>query len=243
MQSSLAALLATPSGMPLHVRRMHLKAQVVELLRTHIVFGRIPAGTPLVERELAEALSISRIPIREALQELEKEGLVVTTATNRRQVITLTERDIRELYEVRLQLELLASTRAAARASSVNCAPLLTSLASMERAFERHDLDAFPRTDVNLHLAIWQMADNRHLLGMLGTMARQLFMVASRHSALYDWTEVVDLHRSIVEAIVAGDLARTSASIEYHMQNSLERTLKAFVTDPPPPATEPQPRM
>ena len=233
MQSSLAALLATPPGTPFHVKRMHLKAQVVDLLRTHIVFGRIPAGTPLVERELAEALHISRLPIREALQELEKEGLVLTTSTNRRQVITLTERDIRELYEVRLQLELLASTRAATRAPMVDCTPLITCLANMERAFERHDLEAFPHTDINLHQVIWQLADNRHLLAMLGTMSRRLFMVVSRHSVLYDWTEVVDLHRAIVDAIVAGDVERTRASIENHMQNSLERTLRAFITDPP----------
>jgi DNA-binding GntR family transcriptional regulator len=230
MQSSLAALFATPPDMP--VRRMHLKAQVVDLLRTHIVFGRIPAGTPLVERELAEALQISRIPIREALQELEKEGLVVTTATNRRQVITLTERDIRELYEVRLQLELLASTRAARRAATVDCAPLLACFANMELAFDRHDLEAFPRTDINLHQVIWQLADNHHLLGMLGTMSRRLFMVVSRHSALFDWAVVVELHRAIVDAIVTGDLERTRKSIEDHMQNSLERTLRAFITDP-----------
>jgi DNA-binding GntR family transcriptional regulator len=232
MQDTLASLLAVGPGM--RVKRTHLREQVANLLRSHIVFGRIPAGTPLVERELAEALNISRIPIREALQELEKEGLVLTTATNRRQVITLTERDIRELYEVRLQLELLASARAAQRASAAGTAPLISALANMKQAFARHDLEAFPRTDVDLHRAIWQLADNHHLESMLKTMSGQLFMVASRHSVLYAWTEVVDLHRAIVEAIVAGDLARTRHSIEQHMQNSLERTLKAFTTLPRP---------
>jgi DNA-binding GntR family transcriptional regulator len=244
MHASLEALLAAPAGLSLDSKRVNLKDQVIDLLRTHIVFGRIPVGTPLVERELAAILRMSRLPIREALQELEKEGLVVATATNRRQVITLTERDIRELYEVRLQLELLASTRAAARAPGADCAPLLAHLASMEQAFEQHDRELFPRTDISLHLAIWELADNQHLLAMLKTMSRRLFMVVSRHSALYDWTEVVELHRSIVKAIIAGDQARTRESIEFHMQNSLERTLKAFVTDPPStPLIEPPPLM
>jgi DNA-binding GntR family transcriptional regulator len=235
MRVSLEAILSEPVSLPLSSQRANLKAQVIDLLRTHIVFGRIPAGTPLSERELAAILGISRLPIREALQELEKESLVVSTATNRRQVITITERDIRELYEVRLHLELLASTRAASRASIADVTPLRASFANMEQAFERHDREVFPRADINLHLTIWQLADNRHLLDMLKTMSQRLFMVVSRHSVLYDWTEVVDLHRALVDAILAGDLTRTRESMEFHMQNSLERTLKAFVTDPPLP--------
>jgi DNA-binding GntR family transcriptional regulator len=235
MRASLESILSEPVSLPSFSQKTNLKAQVIDLLRTLIVFGRIPAGTPLSERELATILGISRLPIREALQELEKESLVVSTATNRRQVITITERDIRELYEVRLHLELLASTRAASHAALADATALRESFASMERAFERHDREVFPRADIELHHAIWQLADNRHLLEMLKTMSQRLFMVVSRHSVLYDWSEVVELHRALVEAILAGDVARTRASMEDHMQNSLERTLKAFVTDPPLP--------
>jgi DNA-binding GntR family transcriptional regulator len=235
MRVSLGTILSEPLSLPSFSQGANLKAQVIELLRPLIVFGRIPAGTPLRERELASILGISRLPIREALQELEKERLVVSTATNRRQVITITERDIRELYEVRLHLELLACTRAASCASSADLSSLRASFASMEQAFERRDRELFPRADIDLHLVIWQLADNRHLLEMLKTMSQRLFMVVARHSALYEWAEVVDLHRTLVEAILAGDVARTRESMEYHMQNSLERTLKAFVTDPPLP--------
>lgn len=233
MRVSLEDVLAASAVQPNQGQRINLKDHVIELLRPHIVFGRIPAGTPLVERELAGILNISRLPIREALQELEKEGLVVSTATNRRQVTTFSERDIRELYEVRLQLELLASTRAASRAASGDTSALRASFAAMQQAFRDHDREAFPQADIDLHRAIWELADNMHLIGMLKTMSRQMYMVVSRHSALYDWTEVVDLHQALIDAILAGDLARTRNSMEYHMQNSLERTLKAFVTDPP----------
>jgi DNA-binding GntR family transcriptional regulator len=232
MRVSLETILSEPLSLPSFSQGANLKAQVIDLLRTMIVFGRIPAGTPLSERELAAILGISRLPIREALQELEKEGLVVSTATNRRQVITLTERDIRELYEVRLHLELLASTRAASRAANADVTLLRASFASMEQAFERRDRELFPQADIDLHLVIWRLADNRHLLDMLKTMSQRLFMVVSRHSELYEWAEVVELHRTLVEAILAGDVARTKASMEHHMQNSLERTLKAFIIDP-----------
>jgi DNA-binding GntR family transcriptional regulator len=228
MASSIASLLTMPVNSPVKLERTLLKAQVVELLRSQIILGRIPPGTPLVERDLAETLQISRIPVRDALHELEKEGLVLATATNRRSVIRLTKRDIQELYEVRLQLEMLAVEQAARNRLPAHREQLSTALSAMERAFDQHDQPAFPRADVDLHRAIWAQADNRHLEKMLQTMAGQLFMFASINTQLYDWAEVVELHRDLVWHINSGSPDGARASIERHMQNSLDRALRAF---------------
>ncbi len=117
MASSIAPMLTISADLPVKLERTLLKSQVADLLRSQIINGHIPPGTPLVERGLAEALRISRVPVRDALLELEKEGLVVCTATNRRSVIRLSKRDIHELYEVRLQLEVLAVEQAARNTS------------------------------------------------------------------------------------------------------------------------------
>jgi DNA-binding GntR family transcriptional regulator len=228
MASSIASLLNMPVNPPVKLARTLLKVQVVDLLRSQIILGRIPPGTPLVERDLAETLQISRVPVRDALQELEKEGLVLCTATNRRSVIQLTKRDIQELYEVRLQLEQLAVEQAARNRSPAHREQLSATLAAMQRAFDEHDQPAFPRTDVDLHRAIWAQADNRHLEKMLQTMAGQLFMFASINTQLYDWAEVVELHRDLVSHINDGSVDGARASIERHMQNSLDRALRAF---------------
>jgi|HigsolmetaAR202D_1030399.scaffolds.fasta_scaffold00538_24 Transcriptional regulators len=211
------------------IKRTLLKVQIVELLRSRIIFGQIPPGTPLVERELAEMLHCSRLPVREALQELEKEGLVTSTNGNRRYVIELTAKDIVELYEVRLRLELLAVELAARNTNPEHQAQLNQALAAMEEAYRSHDDSAFPRADVNLHLAIWQQAGNSHLNKLLQSMAGQLFMFAAKHSQIFAWEEVVDLHRDLIEHINAGDVANACKSIERHTQNSLERALKAFI--------------
>jgi DNA-binding GntR family transcriptional regulator len=232
MASSIAPLLNISADLPMKVERTLLKSQVADLLRSQIINGRIPPGTPLVERDLAETLRISRVPVRDALQELEKEGLVVCTATNRRSVIRLTKRDIQELYEVRLQLEVLAVEQAARNTSPAYREQLDATLAAMQRAFDEHDQEAFPRTDVDLHRAIWSQADNRHLEKLLHTMAGQLFMFASIHTLLYGWDEVVDLHRDLVQHINAGDTIGARASIGRHMQNSLDRALRAFQPSP-----------
>jgi DNA-binding GntR family transcriptional regulator len=232
MADSLGTLLSQAANEPIRIERTLLKSQVVDLLRTAIIFGRIPPGTPLGERDLATALHVSRVPIREALQELEKEGLVISTASNRRCVIELTERDIRELYEVRLRLETLAVERAARNTTPEHRDQLNAAMETMEQAFRDHNLEAFPHADIELHRAIWQQAGNRHLQAMLNSMAGQLFMVVSRHSQLYDWAEVIDLHRDLITHINAGDVEAACVSIAAHMQNSLERALHAFGTPP-----------
>lgn len=227
MPTSFDALLTRSASEPVQIERALLKPQIVDLLRSHIIFGRIPPGTPLRERELATTLHVSRIPVREALQELEKEGLVVSTANNRRHVIELTERDIRELYEVRLLLETRAVEQAARSTTPERQAQLDATVRAMERAFHQYDPEAFPRADVDLHHAIWQQADNGHLQTMLNAMSGQLFMFASKHTQLYSWAEVIDLHRDLVARINAGDSAGARVSIAAHMQNSLDRALRA----------------
>ena len=87
--------------------RVSLKDQAADILRDQIISGEISPGSKLVEREVAELLGISRAPARDALMQLEKEGLVVSQL-DARYVIELTERDIRELHAIRLVLERLA---------------------------------------------------------------------------------------------------------------------------------------
>jgi DNA-binding GntR family transcriptional regulator len=69
--------------------RIPLKDQVTSVLREHIVKGKLQSGSKLIERELAEWLGVSRMPVHDALVQLEKEGLVVTK-TDARYVIQLT---------------------------------------------------------------------------------------------------------------------------------------------------------
>ncbi len=88
--------------------RVFLKDQVNDLLRDMIISGRFPPGTKLIEREIADYLGVSRAPVRDALLQLEKGRLWLSINRNGRYVIELSERDIRELYQVRNALEKLA---------------------------------------------------------------------------------------------------------------------------------------
>jgi DNA-binding GntR family transcriptional regulator len=209
------------------LERSLLCDQVVELLRQRIISGLIPQGAPLVERELGERFGVSRIPVRDALIQLESEGLVVSKP-NGRAVIRLTERDIQGLYDVRIVLETLAIRLAAQNKCADTCDALLRGLDSMRAAIDLHDASAFQRDDIEMHRLIWEQSSNVHLVKALTMMMGPIFMLISRHASHYDWAETLRLHEEMVVFVQAGDAAAAEKSIVQHLENARRRSLGLF---------------
>lgn len=113
-----------------------LRQQVVSSLRDAVAEGRFLPGDRLVERELCELLGVSRTCLREALRELENDG-IVTSLPNRGVVVsTIGARDAREIYEMRAVLEGLLAERFARLASSAQMAELEHSVEALAQAYE-----------------------------------------------------------------------------------------------------------
>jgi DNA-binding GntR family transcriptional regulator len=163
------------SGLPgiqedqLKLDRNLLKDRAAEMLRDSIGSGRIPEGTKLTEREVSRLLGISRMPAHEALTILEAEGLVVSRPDGR-YVIELTEKDVRDIHALRCTLEQLAVELAAANANPKNRAALQTRLQALEEAVASGNPEACTKCDMALHRAIWQQAENPHLLRVLDSV-------------------------------------------------------------------------
>lgn len=209
------------------LERNLLGDQIVDLLRERIIGGRLRPGTPLVERELAAQLGVSRIPVRDALMQLESEGLVVAKS-NGRCVIEITERDIHELYQVRLVLEKLAVRLAAENASEADIAALCNKAQEMQRAIADNDRLAYRRNDLETHRLIWEMSGNAHLVRTLHAMLGPIFMLVSRHADHFDWSETRSLHEELITCICAGKADGAEVSIERHIENAHQRSLKLF---------------
>ena len=226
-QNSLLTLLDEHLDSQPTIARKSLKDQAIELLREYIVGGHIPPGTKLVEREVADLLSISRAPARDALMELGKEGLIVTKSSGR-YVIKLKERDVKELYQVRLVLERLAVELAAQNTCPENRAALMSKLEKMRAAVSQGDRTKHVAADVEMHWLVWKQADNEHLLHMLSSMIGPVFMFAANNADKYDWRETLALHEDLVACINNGDALAAGKSIERHLDNALHRSLKIF---------------
>ena len=211
----------------LQLQRNSLKDQITDILRSQIISGKILPGTKIVERDVANWLGVSRAPARDALLELEKEGLI-ESRPNGRYVIELSRKDIQDLFRVRLALETVAVELAAHNTNRKNRDELHDILREMQEALEKNDRDAFHQCDLDLHRTIWQQAENPHLVKMLNYMLGPIFMFIANPVKEYNIYDSHHYHETLVESINTGDLQAAKESIQRHMEDSLEKRLRQF---------------
>lgn len=116
-----------------------LRQEAAAALRGAIVRGEFPEGARLVEGTLCQRLDVSRTVVREALRQLETEGLVSIVPNRGPEVASLTLKDAENLYEVRQALESQAGALFAQRASEGQCVALLESFEAVLRTLENDD--------------------------------------------------------------------------------------------------------
>jgi DNA-binding GntR family transcriptional regulator len=118
-----------------------IRSQVVETLRTAITSGRFTPGQRLVEKDLCDLLGVSRPSVREALRELESEGLINTIPFRGPLVTMLTAEDAASIYEVRGVLEALAAKLFAEKASPEQIKELSDSVETLDAAYASQDVE------------------------------------------------------------------------------------------------------
>jgi DNA-binding GntR family transcriptional regulator len=201
------------------LNRAPLKDQVTCLLRDYIVKGKLKPGSKLIERELAEWLKMSRMPVHDALVQLEKEGLVVTK-TDARYVIQLTQKDLFEMTQVRIVLERLATERAAKNNTPETRDQYSHLLQKLQEAIDRRDIDAFSDAHMEMHRTIWRQAKNPHLQKALDSILGPILMFMSS-STYVDWENTYGRHKRLIEAIQSGNPETAGECMVSHYVRSL----------------------
>jgi len=181
-----------------------LRVQVANALRSAIVTGQLRPGTPLVETALAEQLSVSRAPIREAIQDLENDGLVETSAYRGKRVKPLTVREVTETCEMRERFEVMAVRRILDQ--GVDVALLWAPCRTMETAAEAGDREALVAADEVFHRTLIRLSDHE-LLGQLwrGLYLRIHQIMSLRNDHEVDLADIAGTHPPIVRALEARD--------------------------------------
>ena len=215
----------SPASTPAPAQRRNLAREVLLALRAEIISGKLQPGDALAEPVLARQFGSSRAPVREALIELEREGLVQFEATGRTRVRTLTERDFAEIRESRIALESMAARRAAALWSPKDSRFLEENIARQEQASTLAELS---RLDVELHAYVMRLAANRRLLALWQSIRWQFEMcLASTHRlqqnlAFKPRQITVNSHRRLLEALASGNPETAAQKMALHIENSME---------------------
>src|SRR6476469_2134187 len=143
-----------------------LHDEVISRLRHILTEGEIAPGSRIPERELCASLGISRTPLREALKVLAAEGLVVLLPNRGSRAAKLTQRDVKELFEVCEALEATAGELACPRISDQQLREIASLHASMVEHYRARDLPPYYRCNRLIHESIIRAADNAVLAGL-----------------------------------------------------------------------------
>lgn len=203
---------------------------VYQALRNAIVFGELPPGRRLLERELALELAVSRTPVREALRRLAEEGLVSGVPNRGFVVRTVTLEEAEHVYAVREPLEVLAARLAARRCSPRQVAELEECLRRAERAARVGDWRTVVLENNAFHDRIAHASGNPVLARTLDLLRNQVNLVrmalwARRPDRPH---ETLRQHRRILEALRSRDPQAAATASRAHLQSSWHSLRRAL---------------
>jgi DNA-binding GntR family transcriptional regulator len=201
---------------------MHsLRGKVFNQLRTNILNGTYKPGDSLIELRLSEELGVSRTPIREALRQLELEGLVQAIPNKGAVVKGITEQDVEDIFTIRTMIEGLAARWAAEKITPEEITELKEALEFEEFYTVKNDTDHLMRYDSRFHEIIFRASKSRPLMHMLSTFHDYIqsarvfsFKIPGRPQ------KSLSEHRAIFEAISNKDAATAEALTIQHIRNA-----------------------
>jgi DNA-binding GntR family transcriptional regulator len=183
-----------------------------QALRESIISGELRGGERIIEQKWAARLGIGQPTLREALHELEHQGLIRKTQQRGTYVAQLSPEDFRLIQEVRIPLEAIAVGKAAENFTPVADREFTTIVQSMAGSgISEVDVKAFHESDVSFHRKIWELAGNEYLRSTLETITFRLFVFAivdrwpGNPKAISERLAAVQEHLGILEGLRSGD--------------------------------------
>lgn len=218
-----------PQSLPRRRRRetrtlVHL---AISELREAILSGELPPGSPLPLRELEEHLSMSSMPVREALRHLELVGLVEQFPHRGTRVAGTSIKELEDIYSLRMVLETLAVRRAAQRMTEADYEHLRLTLSEYEGAYRQGDEPRGREAHKELHFGLYELAEQPWLLKLIDLLwdnaERYRRMSVKARGTLEDRMRE---HEHILEACRRGDPEAAEQAIAEHLRRTMD-TIKA----------------
>ena len=197
-----------------------LHDHAAQRLRQMLVEGKIKPGAKLNERELSEALKVSRTPLREAIKMLAAEGLVELLPNRGAIAVALTEDDVLNTFEVMAGLEAQSGELAAERITDAELAEIRAMHFEMLAAWTRRDLPAYYRINAAIHSAINVAAKNPVLASTYARVNARLQALRFRSNQNEEkWDAAVSEHQQMVAALQKRDGAAMRKVLTQHLNN------------------------
>ncbi len=198
------------------ISQFTVKGLLVQQIRDEIILGNFEPGHRLILRDLADQFKVSTQPIRQALTELESEGLVQTTPRKGHIVTVLSPEELLDIYEIRATLEAMATRLAVPHVTADH----LQSLESLIDDMDNHMGEVIELVQLNkqFHLTLYEASGRQHLLSLVGSLRN--------HTAHYLHAYMIDLggmplaqdeHRIILDACRNNEIGEAATVMYDHV--------------------------
>lgn len=202
-----------------------LRDVVFNTLRQAILRGELKPGERLMEIHLAEKLGVSRTPIREAIRKLELEGLVTMIPRRGAEVARITEKNLRDVLEVRRELDAFSCELACDRITKQEGEELQRACEEFAAATATRDATVIAEADVKLHDIIVHAAGNERLTEILNNLSEQMYRYRFEYiKDTSNYEKLVEEHRIIYESILNKDKQTAAQTARVHIDNQ-ERSI------------------
>ncbi|RED12180.1 GntR family transcriptional regulator [Pontivivens insulae] len=196
--------------------------RAIHQLRDKIFSGELAAGSDHLESELAEVLSMSRTPVREAVLTLETQGLLELRPRKGVRILPISPEDMAEVYDVLTELESLAAARAAAFGySAQELAPLDRAIGDMDIAIHSSNLEDWAEADDRFHRELVRLGRNSRAISIVEMMSDQVRRARSMTLFMRPLpTKSNEDHREVFRAIMDGDAAKARQTHREHREHA-----------------------
>jgi len=197
-----------------------LKSHIYHRLRDAIVSGRYRPGERLNESKIAREFGISRIPVREALMQLQEHGLVMNQERRGMFVTRLNEEDVQRINSLRVVLEAEALKLCRLKISKTDATRLTDLVNQMDAWTERTEMDA-AALDLEFHRTLWAAAGNPYLTKTLDSLVTSLFAHKALEYVSADlkrWS--LHHHRALLDVALGNSNIEPEAAIVIHLRTA-----------------------
>ena len=198
-----------------------LKIKVYKSLRLDIVTGKLPGGTRITETAVAESLNVSRTPVREALQKLAQEKLLISIPQAGYMVENLSDNEIQDLFTTRMEIEQIAIQKAIKYITAEELKNLDDNLELTKAAIKSGEDFKLTELDINFHSIIYKAARSKSLFRVCKSLSD--LTIKYRHGLNLVpnlWNELLQQHIRIYQALFSKNGENTAHAIALHAQHA-----------------------
>lgn len=199
-------------------------------IKESIITGELKPGVPIVEKQLAQVLEISRTPLREALHRLELEELVVRQMNGRLKVASISVQEVKEIFAVRGKLEGLVIAHATENATAKDIDYLQTILEMIKNSFKEGQIEGILYYGSEFHSFIYELSKNKtavKILYQLNDHINRYRRMISNHN-INRFEKSISEHEQMIKCMRENDMESAQLAMEHHIKASMDTVISSI---------------